>query len=155
VLRYVPILALQPLLLLWLGVGQVAKVALLAIGVAFPVYVNTYAAVRGLDARYHELADVLRLTHWQRLRRIVAPGALGGFLVGFRYAAAVAWLLLIVAEQINTREGLGQLMVRAQAFGRTERIVVVILVYTVLGVVFDIVIRAAERWLLRWRVVRR
>jgi sulfonate transport system permease protein len=151
VLRYVPILALQPLLIRWLGVGETTKITLLGIGVAFPVYVNTYAAVRGIDARYHDLADVLHLTRRQRLRRVVVPGALPGFMVGFRYAAAVAWLLLIVAEQINANDGLGRLTAEAQAFLRTDRIVVVILMYALLGVTCDLAIRGAELWVLRWR----
>lgn len=151
VLRYVPILAVQPLLLRWFGVGEAMKIALLAIAAAFPVYVNTHAAARSIDSRFHDLADVLALTRREHLRRVLAPGALAGFLVGVRYASAVAWLLLVVAEQTNARDGLGQLMAESQAFLRTDRVVVVILTYTVLGVVSDVVIRSAERWLLRWR----
>lgn len=154
VIRYVPIIALQPLLILWLGVGEVAKISLIAVGVALPVYVNTYAAVRAIDTRYHELADVLHLGPWERMRRMLLPGAAGGFLVGFRYASAVAWLLLIVAEQTNANEGLGRLMGEAQAFLRSDRIVLVVVVYAALGVACDLAIRAAERYVLRWQARR-
>jgi len=154
ILRYVPIIAVQPLLILWFGIGETTKVALLAIGVAFPVYLNTHHAIRSIDDQHHELADMLGLTTWQRTRRIVVPGALGGFLLGIRYASAIAWLLLIFAEQTNAQEGLGRLMANAQAFSKTDVIVLVIVVYTALGVASDLTIRAIERYALRWRALR-
>lgn len=150
-LRYVPIIAVQPLLIVWFGIGEVAKVMLVALGVAFPVYVNTASAIRAIQRQYHELADVLRLTTWQRLRRVVIPGATGGFLVGVRYASAVAWLLVIVAEQTNADEGLGQLMFRAQTFLKTDMIVLCVVVYAGLGVASDLAIRSLERWASRWQ----
>src|SRR5262249_49952674 len=88
-LRFVPIIALQPLLILWLGIGETAKVSLIVLGVAFPVYVNTHAAIRSLDPKWAELADVVGLGPWARIRRVVVPGALPGFLVGVRLATAV------------------------------------------------------------------
>ena len=154
ILRYVPILAVQPLLILWFGVGETTKVVLLAIGVAFPVYLNTQHAIRSIDAKHHELADVLGLTAWQRIRRVVVPGAVGGFLLGVRYASAVAWLLLIFAEQTNAEEGLGRLMANAQAFSKSDVMVLVIVTYTTLGVATDLTVRAVERFALRWRVAR-
>lgn len=150
-LRYVPLLAVQPLLILRLGVGESTKIALIALGVAFPVYVNTVAAIRSIDTGHHELADMLGIGVWRRLHRVVIPGAAAGFLVGVRYAMAVAWLLLIVAEQINAHEGLGVLAVRAQAFVRTDEIVVIIGVYAALGVACDVFLRGIERVVLRWR----
>lgn len=154
VLRYVPILALQPLLILWSGVGEITKVTLLAIGVAFPVYVNTQAAVRSIHAHHFELAHVLGLSTGQRLRRVIVPGALGGFLVGLRLAVAVAWLLLIVAEQTNAPEGLGTITARAVAFLDTDVLVVVIVTYATVGVGCDLALRFAERHLLRWQARR-
>ncbi len=154
ILRYVPILAVQPLLILWFGIGETTKVVLLAVGVAFPVYLNTQHAIRSIDAKHHELADVLGLTAWQRIRRVVAPGALGGFLLGVRYASAVAWLLLIFAEQTNAEEGLGRLMANAQAFSKSDVIVLVIITYTALGVASDLTVRTVERFALRWRASR-
>lgn len=149
-LRYVPVLAVQPLLIMWFGIGETAKVVLIALGVIFPVYINTASAVRAIRGRYHEIADVLGLTAWQRLRRVVIPGALGGFLVGLRYAAAVAWLLVIVAEQTNADQGIGPIMVRAQAFMNTDVIVVCVVTYASVGVACDLAIRRLERWATRW-----
>jgi sulfonate transport system permease protein len=150
-LRFVPILGLQPLLIVWLGVGETTKVTMIVLGVAFPVYVNTSAAVRAIDPRHLELARVVGLGRVDRIRRIVLPGARAGFLVGLRMAAAVAWLLLVFAEQINASSGLGYLMVRAQTFFQTDVIVVCLIVYAVLGLASDALVRALEGRLLRWQ----
>lgn len=150
-LRFVPIIGMQPLLILWLGIGETAKVSLIVLGVAFPVYVNTYAAVSSLDPRYRELSDVVGLGWLGRIRRIVLPSALPGFLVGVRMAAAVAWLLLVFAEQMNARNGLGFLMNRAQTFFQSDVIVVCLVIYAVLGLVSDGLVRLLERRLLRWQ----
>ena len=150
-LRFVPIIALQPLLVLWLGVGETVKVSLIVLGVAFPVYVNTVTAIKSLDPRYLELAETVGLSRWQLVRRVVLPGALPGFLVGLRLATAIAWLLLVFAEQINATSGIGYLMTRAQVFNQTDVIVVGLVTYAVLGLISDAGVRALERRLLRWQ----
>jgi len=150
-LRFVPILGLQPLLIVWLGVGETTKITMIVLGVAFPIYVNTSAAVRAIDPGHLELATVLGLGRFDRLRRVVLPGARAGFLVGLRMATGVAWLLLVFAEQINASSGIGYLMVRAQTFFQTDVIVVCLVVYAVLGLVSDAVVRALEGRLLRWQ----
>ena len=150
-LRFVPIIALQPLFVVWLGVGETVKVAMIVLGVAFPVYVNTHAAIRSIDPRLRELSVTLGLTRREHLRRIVVPGALPGFLIGLRMATAVAWLLLVFAEQINASSGIGYLMARAQVFFQTDVIVVGLVTYAVLGLVSDAAVRLLERRLLRWR----
>jgi sulfonate transport system permease protein len=151
ILRYVPILAIQPLLILWFGIGETTKVVLLALGVAFPVYINTQHAVRTVLAQHRELSQVLHLSSWQRIRRLVGPGAAPGFLVGVRHGSATVWLLLIFAEQTNASSGLGRLMANAQAFSKIDVIVVVIVVYTTLGIGCDLAIRTIERFALRWQ----
>jgi len=150
-LRFVPIIALQPLLILWLGLGESAKVSLIVLGVAFPIYVNTSAAVRSIAPGYHELAQVVGLGRGATLRRIVLPGALPGFLVGLRLATAVAWLLLVFAEQLNASSGLGYLMIRAQTFFQSDVIVVCLVIYAVLGLLSDALVRFTEGRLLRWQ----
>jgi sulfonate transport system permease protein len=150
-LRFVPIIALQPLLILWLGIGETAKVSLIVLGVAFPIYVNTHSAIRSLDPKWFELAQVVDLGPAARIRRIVLPGALSGFLVGLRMATAVAWLLLVFAEAINASSGLGYLMIRAQTFFQSDVIVVCLVIYAVLGLLSDALVRALERRLLRWQ----
>jgi sulfonate transport system permease protein len=150
-LRFVPIIGLEPLLILWLGIGETAKISLIVLGVAFPVYVNTYSAIRSLDPGHAELARVLGLGRAERIRRVVVPGALPGFLVGLRIATAVAWLLLVFAEQLNAHSGLGYLMIRAQTFFQSDVIVVCLVLYAVLGLLSDGVVRFLERRLLRWQ----
>ena len=150
-LRFVPIIGLQPLLIVWLGVGETTKVSLIVLGVAFPVYVNTSSAIRAIDPRFLELAEVVGLGPWARIRRVVLPGSRAGFLVGLRLATGVAWLLLVFAEQINASSGIGYLMVRAQTFFQTDVIVVCLVTYAVLGLLSDGVVRALERRWLRWR----
>ncbi len=150
-LRFVPIIGLQSLLILWLGIGETTKVALIVLGVVFPVYINASAAIRSLDPGYMELAEVVGLSWPEKMRKVVLPGVLPGFLVGLRMAAAVAWLLLVFAEQVNARSGLGYLMVRAQTFFQSDVIVVCLAVYALLGLVSDAIIRALERVLLSWQ----
>ncbi len=150
-LRFVPIIGLQPLLIVWLGVGETTKVSLIVLGVAFPIYVNTSSAIRAIDPGFLELADVVGLSRWAQVRRVVLPGSRAGFLVGLRLATGVAWLLLVFAEQINATSGIGYLMVRAQTFFQTDVIVVCLVTYAVLGLLSDGVVRALERRWLRWR----
>jgi sulfonate transport system permease protein len=153
-LRFVPIIGLQSLLILWLGIGETAKVSLIVLGVAFPIYVNTSSAIRSIDPGYHDLSTVVGLGRVARVRRVVLPGALPGFLVGLRLATAVAWLLLVFAEQINATSGLGYLMIRAQTFFQSDIIVVCLVTYAVLGLGSDGVVRFLERRLLRWQPSR-
>ena len=150
-LRFVPILGLQPLLIVWLGVGETTKVTMIVLGVAFPIYVNTSSAIRAIDPRYLELSEVVGLGRVERIRKVVLPGARAGFLVGLRLATAVAWLLLVFAEQINASKGIGYLMVRAQTFFQTDVIVVCLVTYAVLGLMSDGIVRTLERRLLRWQ----
>jgi sulfonate transport system permease protein len=149
-LRFLPIIGLQSLFVLWLGVGDTAKISLLVLGVTFPVYINTFSAVRSIDPGLRELARVVGLRKSGLLRKVVLPGALPGFLVGLRLAAAVAWLLLVFAEQINATNGIGYLMIKAQTFFQTDVIVVCLVVYAVLGLLSDALVRFIERRALRW-----
>jgi sulfonate transport system permease protein len=149
-LRFVPIIGLQPLLIVWLGLGETAKISLIVMGVAFPVYVQTVSAIRALDPKFVELSSVVGLSRLSLIRRVVLPGVLPGFLVGLRMATAVAWLLLVFAEQINAHSGIGYLMIQAQTFFQTDVIVLCLVVYAVLGLISDALIRLLERRLLRW-----
>ena len=150
-LRFVPVIGLQSVLILWLGIGETVKITLIVIGVAFPVYVNTYSAIRQIDPGYLELSRVVGLGRVARIRRVVLPGAMPGFLVGVRLATAVAWLILVFAEQINATNGLGYLITKAQTFFQSDVIVLCLLVYAVLGLITDSLVRALEKRLLRWQ----
>lgn len=151
VLRFVPIIGLESLFVLWLGVGETAKISMITLGVMFPIYINTFAAIRSIDPSFGELADVVGLGRVARIRRIVLPAALPGFLVGLRMAMAVAWLLLVFAEQINATSGLGYLIVQAQTYFQSNVIVVCLACYAILGLLTDVFVRGLEASLLRWQ----
>jgi sulfonate transport system permease protein len=150
-LRFVPILAVEPLLIVWLGVGEATKVSLIALGVAFPIYINVSAGVRSIDPGLLELSQVVRLGRLQELRRVILPGTVPGFLLGLRMALAAAWLLLVFAEQINATSGIGFLASRAQTLFQTDVLVVCLIVYALLGLSADAAVRFLERHLLRWQ----
>lgn len=150
-LRMLPFLGLVPLLILWFGIGELPKVVLVALGTAVPLYLNTYAGIRSVDRRLLEAAEVLRLGRWQRIRHVVLPGALPQVLVGLRLGLGVAWLSLIVAEQVNADSGLGHMIMEARDFLRTDVIVVGLLVYALLGLLTDAVVRGIEGRALAWR----
>jgi sulfonate transport system permease protein len=150
-LRTLPFLGLVPLLILWFGIGELPKLVLVAFGSAFPLYLNTYAGIRSVDRRLLEAATVLRLGRWQRIWHVVLPSALPQVLVGLRLGLGVAWLSLIVAEQVNADSGLGHMIMEARDFLRADVIVVGLLVYALLGLVTDAVVRTVERKALAWR----
>ncbi|RYZ10112.1 MAG: ABC transporter permease subunit [Myxococcales bacterium] len=151
-LRTLPILALVPLFILWFGIGETPKVALVALGTMFPIYLNTYAGIRGIDNKLVEAATTLRLSRAELIVHVILPGALPGALVGLRYSLGIAWLILVISEQINATAGIGYLMTNAREFLRTDIIVVGLVVYSLLGLLTDALVRALERRVLVWRV---
>ena len=150
-LRTLPFLALVPMFILWFGIGEVPKVALVALGTTFPIYLNLFAGIRGVDPKLLEAGRVFGLGRWGIVRHVVLPGALPSGLVGLRYALGTAWLSLVVAEQINATAGIGYLINDARDFLRTDVIVVGLLVYAILGLTADGLVRFGERRLLAWR----
>ncbi|MFJ3583482.1 ABC transporter permease [Streptomyces sp. NPDC090127] len=150
-LRTVPWVGLIPLFIIWLGIGEAPKVALIALGVAFHLYLNVYAGIRGVDAQLVEAGESLGLRRWGLIRHVVLPGALPGAMTGLRYSLATAWLALVFGESINADAGIGFLMNQAREFFRTDVIVVCLVVYAFLGLLADAVVRTLERLLLQWR----
>jgi sulfonate transport system permease protein len=150
-LRTLPTLALSPLFIVWFGIGEAPKVALIAFGTLFPIYLNLYGGIRGVDVRLVEAAKSFGLTRRELISEVILPGALPSFLVGLRYALSVSILILVVAEQINASRGLGFLINNARDFMRTDVIVVCLMVYAALGLGADYIVRALERRALAWR----
>jgi sulfonate transport system permease protein len=150
-LRTLPVLALSPLLIVWLGIGEAAKVALIAFGTIFPIYLNLYNGVRGVDVRLVEAARSFGLSTREIVQHVILPAALPSFLVGLRYALSVSVLILVAAEQINAQAGLGYLINNARDFMRTDILVVCLLVYAFLGLTADFIVRTLERHALAWR----
>jgi len=150
-LRTLPFLALVPLFILWFGIGETPKVGLVALGATFPIYLTLFAGIRGIDPKLVEAATVFGLNRRELIWNVILPGALPSALVGLRYSLGVAWLSLVVAEQINATAGIGYLINDARDFLRTDIIVVGLLVYALLGLLADGLVRALERNALAWR----
>lgn len=150
-LRTLPHFGLIPLFIVWMGIGEMPKIALIAMGVAFPLYLNSFAGIRSVDRKFLEVAKAMALTRRQRLRHVVVPGALPQALVGLRQSLGVAWLSLIVAETVSADAGLGYLINDAREFLKTDVIVVGLAVYSLLGLLTDTLVRLIERKALAWR----
>ncbi|SEB89560.1 sulfonate transport system permease protein [Rhizobiales bacterium GAS191] len=149
-LRNIPHLALIPLVILWFGIDEEAKLFLVSLGVFFPIYLNTLHGIRSVDPQLIEMGKSYGMSHGQLFRRVVLPGALPSIFVGLRYALGIMWLTLIVAETIAANSGIGYMAMQAREFMQTDIVVLAILLYAVLGKLADTVARVLERFCLAW-----
>ncbi|MEN5016078.1 aliphatic sulfonate ABC transporter permease SsuC [Erwinia sp. Eh17-17] len=149
-LRNVPHLALIPLVILWFGIDESAKIFLVALGTLFPVYLNTYHGIRNIDRGLVEMARSYGLSGWSLFIQVVLPGALPSIMVGVRFALGLMWLTLIVAETISANSGIGYLAMNAREFLQTDVVVVAIILYALLGKLADVSALLLERVWLRW-----
>ena len=148
--RNVPHLALIPLVIVWFGIGEEAKLFLVALGVFFPIYANTLHGFREVDPQLIEMGRSYGMPPPVLFRRIVLPSALPSIFVGLRFALGVMWLTLIVAETIAAQSGIGYMAMQARDFLQTDVIVLAIAIYALLGKLADSVTRALERRCLAW-----
>ncbi len=148
--RNIPALALIPLVILWFGIDEAAKLFLIAVSVFFPIYLNTFHGIRGVDPGLIEMGRTYGLNRWQLYRQIVLPGALSSILVGLRFSLGLMWVILIVAETISAQAGIGYLTMNAREFLQTDIVLVGILLYALLGKLADLFAKGLERWWLRW-----
>ncbi|MBH0238927.1 aliphatic sulfonate ABC transporter permease SsuC [Methylobrevis albus] len=148
--RNVPHLALIPLVILWFGIDEEAKIFLVAVGVFFPIYINTLHGVRTVDGQLVEMAEVYGLDRRALVTRIILPGALPSILVGLRYALGFMWLTLIVAETISASSGIGYMTMNAREFLQTDVVLLGIIIYALLGKLADSATRLVERRVLAW-----
>ena len=149
--RSIPTLALIPLLLLWFGIGEPFKILTIALAVFVPIYIHTHNGLRTIEGRYAELAETLGVTRTEFVRHVVLPGAMPGFLLGMRFAVTSSLLALVVVEVINATSGIGHMITLASNYGQTDVIVVGLVVYALLGVTADAIVRFIERKALSWR----
>lgn len=149
--RSIPSLALVPLLMLWLGIGEGMKVTAIALIVFVPIYIQTHDCLRAIDSRYLELSETLGVSRWEFIRNVVLPGALPGFLLGLRFAVTYSWLALVVVEQVNSTSGIGYMIELARTYGQTEVIIVGLALYAFLGLTSDALVRLLQRRVLKWR----
>ena len=149
-IRNIPALALIPLVILWFGIDETAKLFLVAVGVFFPIYINTYHGIRSVDPQLIEMGRSYGLNRWQLYKDIILPGAMPSILVGLRFSLGLVWVLLIVAETISAQSGIGYMTMNAREFLQTDVVLVGILLYALLGKLADVLAVALERFLLRW-----
>lgn len=148
--RNIPHLALIPLVILWFGIGEGAKLFLVALGVFFPIYLNTMHGIRSVDPQLIEMGRAYGMRRVTLFRKVILPGALPSIFVGLRYALGIMWLTLIVAETLSASSGLGYLAMKSREFMQLDVVVLSILLYAVLGKLADTLTRILERRILRW-----
>jgi sulfonate transport system permease protein len=148
--RTIPFLALVPLFIVWLGIGETPKILLIALATMFPMYLNTYNGVRNVDRRVVEAMRAYDLSGFRLVREILFPLALPSILTGLRYSLGVSVLALLAAEQINASEGLGALLYTAQISQRVDILMVVLIIYALIGIGADLIVRGLERLLMPW-----
>jgi sulfonate transport system permease protein len=148
--RNIPALALIPLVILWFGIDESAKLFLIAVSVFFPIYLNTSHGIRNVDPGLIEMARTYGLNRWQLYREVILPGALSSILVGLRFSLGLMWVILIVAETISAQAGIGYLTMNAREFLQTDVVLVGILLYALLGKLADVFAKGLERYWLRW-----
>ena len=151
ILNTVPFLALLPLMIMWFGIGDASKIGLISISAGVPVYINLFNAIRGVDPRLIEMARAAGAGRARLIRRVLLPGALPGALVGLRFALSYSVLGLVVAEQINADSGLGFMIGQAQDYNRLDEMFLGLVIYAILGLLADQIVRLLERLLLTWR----
>jgi sulfonate transport system permease protein len=149
-IRNIPPLALIPLVILWFGIDETAKLFLISLGVFFAVYINTFHGIRSVDPALIEMGKSYGLSGWSLYREVILPGALASILVGVRFALGFMWVILIVAETISAQAGIGYMTMNAREFLQTDVVLLGILLYALLGKLADIAARALERYWLKW-----
>ncbi|WP_333709712.1 aliphatic sulfonate ABC transporter permease SsuC [Malikia spinosa] len=149
-IRNIPALALIPLVILWFGIDEMAKLFLIAVSVFFPIYINTFHGIRNVDPGLIEMGRTYGLSRWGLYTQVVLPGALSSILVGLRFSLGLMWVILIVAETISAQAGIGYLTMNAREFLQTDIVLVGILLYALLGKLADLFARGLERYWLRW-----
>lgn len=149
--RTIPTLAVIPLFILWFGFGEVSKILLIAKGAFFPLYVNTFLGIRGVDSKLYEVAKVLEFNKWKQITLMILPAALPNILLGLRLSLGVAWLALVAAELMGSSEGVGYLIMDARQFSKTAIVFVGIIIFAVFGKLSDTLIKVFEKKLLKWQ----
>jgi sulfonate transport system permease protein len=150
-LRSIPLLGILPLFIVWFGIGELPKDLIVMFGALFPMYINTFAGIRGVDSKLGELGRVLGLSRRELVTNIVLPGALPQALAGLRLSVVSSLLALVVGEQINANQGLGFMITQAESFLQNNIIMVALIVYAILGLLADWAVRMLERRTLAWR----
>ncbi|HDR8150860.1 TPA: ABC transporter permease [Bacillus cereus] len=150
-LRTVPHLAVAPLFVLWFGFGETSKVLLIVDGAFFPLYVNAFLGIRGVDSKLFDVARVLEFSKRKLITKLILPSALPNLLLGARLSLGVAWVSLVVAELMGSTEGIGYMIMDARQFSNTDIVFVGIIIFAFVGKFSDSLVRLLEMKFLRWR----
>ncbi|WBU32200.1 ABC transporter permease [Rhodopseudomonas palustris] len=150
-LRAIPSIAWVPLFILWLGIFETSKVALIAVGVFFPVYLGVMGAIRSVDRKIVEVGRAFRLSGPAMIRRILLPAVLPAYVLALRVGLGLGWMFVVAAEFMGASEGLGFLLIDGQQLGKPAQIVAAIVIFAVLGKTTDWLIEIATLPLLRWQ----
>lgn len=150
-LRAIPSIAWIPLFILWLGIFETSKVALIAVGVFFPVYLGVMGAIVAVDRKIVEVGRVFRLSGPAMVRRILLPAVLPAYVVSLRAGLGLGWMFVVAAEFMGAAEGLGYLLVDGQQLGKPAQIVAAIIAFAIIGKVTDAVLAAGTAPFLRWQ----
>lgn len=151
IIRAIPFIAMVPLFVLWFGIDEQPKIILITLACVFPAYVNTYSGVRHVDPKLIEAGQVFGLNRAQLIWRVILPMARPSILVGIRYAMSTSLLALIIAEQLNSRNGIGTIILNANSALRIDLMISGILVYAAIGIMIDIFMRIVERKSMPWK----
>ncbi|WP_213765582.1 ABC transporter permease [Caballeronia sp. dw_19] len=150
IIRVIPFIAVVPLFLVWFGIGETMKLVLISLACTFPVYINTYSAVKLVDQKLVEVGRTFAMSRREIVMQIVIPAAFPTILVGVRYAMSTSLLALIVAEQVNSNAGIGHIIYLASNALRIDLIMAGIIMYAVLGILVDVFMRIVERYSMPW-----
>lgn len=150
-IRNVPYLAMMPLILVWFGIGEATKTILIAIGTFFPIYLDTYHGIRYIDPNLIEMANVYGIKNKDLYVHVIFPGALPSIMIGIKQSLGRMWVILIVAEEIASKSGIGFMVTNAREYMLMDVIVLGLILYAILGSLSDIVTTKIERKLLKWR----
>jgi len=147
----IPKIALLPLLILWLGIGEQAKIATIALGVFFPTAITAFSAVDSVPRNLIRMAQSFNLPWGAIVLKVILPGALPGILAGFRITTSIALILMVAAEMIATRHGVGAFLLEAGNLLRVDQLLAGVAILSALGLLISLVLSRLEAWLLRWR----
>lgn len=147
----IPKIALLPLFILWLGIGELSKVTIIALGVFFPVAMNTYSGVKNVDTLLIKVAVSFNASWWKTMKSVVLPSALPMIFTGLRLAAGTSLLLLVAAEMIAAQVGIGALILHYGDLMITDRLMAGVIVLSLLGLLFNLFLQWLEKKAVPWK----
>ena len=147
----IPKIALLPLFILWLGIGELSKVTIIALSVFFPVAMNTYSGVKNVDTLLLKVAASFNASWWMTMKSVVLPNALPMIFAGLRLAAGTSLLLLVAAEMIAAQVGIGALILHYGDLMITDKLMAGVIVLSLLGLVFNLILQFVERKAIPWK----